>query len=173
MELVITLIALFLIIPAAYAAVIGAPTAPSTGSHVKKALEAAGVKKGVKFYELGTGTGIVSSLALKMGAEVTGYELSPLFYLISFIRLKLTGKSFKLKFKNFFKDNISKANVIYMYLMPKTIENAKKSLLIRTNSDVRIISYAFPIQGWKENLKLKETNQPAIYIYHKNKGEPS
>jgi predicted RNA methylase len=169
MELAIILVALILIIPAVYASIIGAPTLPSTGPHVKKALEKAGVKKGVKFYELGTGTGKVSVMALKMGADIIGYELSPVFFLISFIRLKTTGKSFKLKFKNFLTDDISKADIIYIFLMPRTIENIKKSLFSKISSDAKIISYAFPISGWEENFKIEMINQPPIYIYYRNK----
>ena len=166
MELATILILLILTVPAAYASIIGAPTLPSIGPHVKEALEKAGVKKGVKFYELGTGTGKVSALALNMGADVTGYELSPIFYLVSFLRLKLTGRPFKLKFKNFLKDDMAGADIIYLFLMPRTIESTKNRLLSEINPSAKVISYAFPIPDWKIGSKIEAVNQPPIYIYN-------
>ncbi|MFA5053139.1 MAG: hypothetical protein WC565_03710 [Parcubacteria group bacterium] len=160
MELVLEIILLVLIIPAVYAAIIGAPTLSSSGKHLKETLEKAGVKEGIKFYELGTGTGKVSALALKMGADVTGYELSPIPYLISFLRLKTIEKPFKLRLKNFFKEDISEADVIYLFLMPKTIEKFKDKL-----PEATIISYAFPILGREPKYEINDKNHPPIYIY--------
>lgn len=167
MELIIIFILISILIPTAYASVIGAPILPSIGHHIQTSLEKAGVKEGVRFYELGTGTGSVSAIALKMGARVTGYELSPIFYLISFIRLKLTKKSFKLYLKNFIKSDISEADIIYIFLIPRTISNIKDTLFSKVRPGTKIISYAFPILGWQINDKIELINKPTIYIYIK------
>ncbi|MFA4999653.1 MAG: hypothetical protein WC519_02935 [Parcubacteria group bacterium] len=97
-----------------------------------------------------------------MGANVTGYELSPIPYLISFLRLKATGKSFKLKFKNFLKDDLSEAEIVYLFFMPRTIENFKNKL-----PKAAIISYAFPIPDLESKYKIKHPKRPSIYIYRR------
>ncbi len=165
MDLLICIILLAIIIPAVYASIIGAPTLSSVGPHIKKALKEAGVKNKTIFYELGTGTGKVSVEALEMGAEITGYELSPLFYLISFIRLKIIKKPFKLKFKNFLKEDISDAEIIYFFLMPKSIEKIKNKLVTELKPNTKIISYAFPIKEWVPIQKIEYRKKPTIYIY--------
>lgn len=159
------LILLIIFIPMAYAAVIGAPTLPSRRKNVREALRQAGVTEGTRFFELGTGGGGVSKKALKMGAEVTGYELSPVAFIWSFVNLSTTKKPFKLKAKNFFKEDLSRAEVIYVFLMPDPLKKLKKKLEKETAPGTKIISYAFPIPDWTPIREISEKGSPTIYVY--------
>lgn len=165
MEIVIYLALLAIIIPAIYAAIVGAPTVPSIGKNIDKALREAGVSKNTKFYELGTGTGKVSRKALMMGAAITGYELSPLAYLWSFIALASTGKPFELKFGNFFKADLRDADVVYIFLVPETMKRTANKLRKEIRSGSRVISYAFPIEGWTPSKIISGDKEANIYIY--------
>jgi len=159
------LILLIIFIPMAYAAIIGAPTLPSRGKNIRETLREAGVTEGTRFYELGTGGGGVSKEALKKGAKVTGYELSPLAFIWSFINLTSTGKPFKLKAKNFFKEDLSRAEVIYVFLMPDPLKKLKEKLDKEAATGTKIISYAFPIPDWNPIGKISEKGSETIYIY--------
>jgi SAM-dependent methyltransferase len=165
MDIAISIILLIIIIPTAYAAVIGAPIVPSTGKNIKRALIEAGVGEGSCFYELGTGTGRVSREALKMGASVTGFELSPLAWIWSFISLASVGKPFRLKFRNFFKEDLCDADVLYIFLMPEPIKKLAKKIEKELRKGSTVISYVFPITSREPERIISEEGQANIYIY--------
>ena len=103
MEFIIILILLILMIPTAYAAIIGAPIALTNKSLIDKIIETADIKNGEIFYELGTGTGrIIIAIAKAVkdkNIKVIDFELSPIFYLITLLNLKLHGiKNYKLHY---------------------------------------------------------------------------
>ena len=102
--LLIILIILFLLllIPTAVAGVIGAPLAITSKKQLKEIIEKMEIKKGDRFYELGSGTGRVMKQAGKT-TKVIGFELSPIYYLISFLNLRLNKIKFKLYLKDFFR----------------------------------------------------------------------
>lgn len=77
MELIIILILLILIIPTAYASLIGAPIALTSNSQIDEIIKTADIKNGEIFYELGTGTGrIITAFAKNRNIKVIGFELS-------------------------------------------------------------------------------------------------
>ncbi|MBI2019791.1 hypothetical protein HYS94_00005, partial [Candidatus Daviesbacteria bacterium] len=53
-----------------------APFVPTKMDHIKKVLRLSGVKRGKKFYELGSGDGRVVLMAAKLGADSLGIEQS-------------------------------------------------------------------------------------------------
>lgn len=168
MEIILYAILLTILIPTVYAAISGAPTMPSIGPNIEEALREAGVGLKKEFYELGTGTGNVSKKALKMGALVTGYELSPIAYIWTAISLSLTGQRFKLKMRDFFKEDLSEADVIYTFLTPRTIGRLEKKLRKEAKKRTIVISYAFPMIGIPIFKKIEDGKTAPIYIYKIN-----
>ena len=71
----------------------------------------------------GDGTALITA-AKEFGAKGIGIEIDPLRYWISKIRIQRNGLSKKIKVlrKNFFKQNIRDADVVFVYLVPKTLE---------------------------------------------------
>jgi len=167
MEFIIILILLILMIPTAYAAIIGAPIALTNKSLIDKIIETADLKDGEIFYELGTGTGrIITAFAKKRNIKVIGFELSPIFYLITLLNLKFHRiKNYELHYKNFFSTDLKEANVIFCFLMPKAMEKLEDKFLKELKSEARIISYAFEIRDWTPYMIIKEKRKLPIYFY--------
>lgn len=97
-------------------------------------------------YELGCGDGTFLITAVKeFGAKGVGIEIDPLRALLSTL-LSYGNKvndRVKIKRKNFFDENLSKASVIFVYLVPKTLQKLKQKLLKELRSGTRVISYRY------------------------------
>ncbi len=170
METIIIAILIILLVPAAYASIIGAPTVLTNKSLIESIVKKANVKKKDTFYELGTGTGrVITAFAKQKNIEVVGFELSPIFYLITLLNLKLHGvKNYKLYFKNFLTADLKNADVIFCFLMPKTMEKMKNKFINELKPKTKIISFAFPIKDWTPCEILKGKDKPATYFYQIN-----
>lgn len=95
-----------------------------------------------------------------------GFELSPIFYLITLLNLKLHSvKDYRLYYKNFFNANLRKADIIFCFLMPKTMEKLKDKFIKELKSGTKIISYAFEIKDWKPYAVIKKYKKLPIYFY--------
>ena len=164
---ILILLILILVIPTAYAAIIGAPPAPTDRTRIEKIVRVADIKPNQKFYELGSGTGRVMVLIAKMSrAEVIGFELSPVFYLISLLNLKIHRvKKYKLYLKNFFNANLKEADIVFCFLMPNAIEKLKEKLKRELKAETKVISYVFEIKGWTPCAIIKDNKKLPVYIY--------
>lgn len=164
---ILLLILLILMIPTAYAATIGAPIAVTSKNGIRKIAEKLKLKPGDNFYELGAGTGrVMIGIAKASNAKVIGFELSPIFYWITLINLKINKvKNYKLYFKNFFTVDLNEADAVFCFLMPKTLEKIKKKFQTELKPGTRIISYAFAINGWAPFAVIKEDRELPIYFY--------
>ena len=73
-------------------------------------------------FDLGSGKGDFLFAAEKYNPkELIGYELSPLHVLYSRIKAKLCGSKIKFIQKDFFTADISKANIIYLFLVEAVV----------------------------------------------------
>ena len=166
--LLIILIILFLLllIPTAVAGVIGAPLAITSKKQLKEIIEKMEIKKGDRFYELGSGTGRVMKQAGKT-TKVIGFELSPIYYLISFLNLKLNKIKFKLYLKDFFRASLKEADIVFFFLMPTPIERLKIKLEKELKKETKVISFCFPVKGWTPYLIIKKEKQLPVYFYRR------
>lgn len=167
MDILFFLILFFIMIPTAYAAAIGAPPAFTDKSLIEEIIRISGLKRGETFCELGTGTGrVIAAVSKRKDIKVIGFELSPPLYFITLLKLKLSRqKNHKMLFKNFFNANLKEADVIFCFLMPKTLEKLKKKFSNELKPGTRIISYVFKIESWKPYFVLKKENKAAVYFY--------
>lgn len=111
---------------------------------VRESLKAAGLKKGDIFYDLGCGKGDVLIEAEKMGAKVFGCEISPYYYILAKIRTS-KHKNIKVIYQNIENINLSDANIVYCYLLPKFLEKLSPKFLKELELGCQIISIGFPI----------------------------
>jgi SAM-dependent methyltransferase len=144
-----------------------APFVPTRMSSIKKVLQNAGVKKGKKFYELGSGDGRVVFEAAKLGAFSTGIEQSWIRILYSKWRAsqqKLTN--IKLIHGNIFKKNYQDADIIYIYLLPKGIVKLETKLKKELKRGSVIITQTFHFQNWIPFKKflLKDGDYPNVFL---------
>ncbi|MEL6579715.1 MAG: SAM-dependent methyltransferase, partial [Cyanobacteria bacterium J06621_12] len=58
--------------------------------------------------------------------------------------------------------DLSNASIVTMFLLPDSIEELKGNLITQLNPGTKIVSFKFPIHGWKAELIDKESK---IFIY--------
>lgn len=123
------------------------------------------VKKRDIIYDLGSGEGTALMIAAKeFGATGVGVEIDPLRALQSKLSIKFAGLSDKIKIerKNFFAVDVSNADVIFMYLIPKTLARLQPKLLKELKPGTRVVTFVYRIdlpligQDEKEELYLYE-----------------
>lgn len=120
-----------------------APWWRTSDNVIREAFNLAGLKKEDTVYDLGSGDGRSVIIAVKeFGAKGIGVEIDPLRYYLSKFLAKLNGVSAKTKFikKSFFDINISDADVIFVYLVPKALERLKPKFLKELKKDTKIVS---------------------------------
>ncbi len=161
--LVLTIFGL-LIISAAF--VLGglslAPWVPLRKRDIKRVLRLANLKPGQVFYELGCGDGrLIRSIPDNITA--IGLEINPLLYLYS----KLRSRNKIIKLKNLYKEDLSTADVIFVFGMPEKIAKKLKAKLIKElKPGTKIISYAFEFKDWQPVTQDKPNKKEvSIYLY--------
>ena len=138
---------------------------------IEKILKLAKVNKKDLLYDLGSGDGRVLIIAAKkFGCKCVGIEKNFILYKISKWKVKKERLENKVKIKNkdFFEVNLSKATVIFMYLSKKVVNKLKKKFEKELKNGTRILSAAHRIEGWKEVKKIK-TGHFYSYLYVKSR----
>ena len=138
-----------------------APYVPSNNSKLKTMLEISKIKKGERVYDLGAGDGKIIDGAAKLGAKATGFEISiPLVLYYYFKRMVGISKA-EMLWGNFFKKNISDADVVFCYLFPHTMNKFHKTIYKQLKPGTRVISNAFEITSL---VPVKKMNEVYLYI---------
>ncbi|OGH10840.1 MAG: hypothetical protein A3B38_03950 [Candidatus Levybacteria bacterium RIFCSPLOWO2_01_FULL_36_13] len=122
----------------------------------------ANIKKDDLIYDLGSGDGTALIVAAKdFGAKGVGIEIEPTRALISRFLIKKNNLEDKIKIKrqNFFTVNLSNADVVFLYLVPKTLEKLIPKFKKELKKGTRVISYKY-----KMNLKLINKDED-IFLY--------
>ena len=165
--LIAILIGLALLIPTAYAGIIGAPYAPTRMPVVRKAFKMLGINEEDTLIDLGVGDGSILISAATCGANAYGYELSPIMWAIAYLRCAWHKKA-RVLFGNFYKKPIEDATVIFAFLMPDkmtgVLEHLKKQSMPKAKY---FLAYAFP---FKESdivpiSVIREDKCAPLYVY--------
>jgi hypothetical protein len=145
-EIAFFLFALALFASAYFAQKSAAPFFPTPKRAIERSLAEVKLKKGEIFYDLGAGTGKALLLADKnYGAITTGFEISIIFYCLGKLNLFFHNSKAKLFARNFFKQNLSDAGVVFCFLFPPTMQKMEDKLKAELRSGARVIVYAFPL----------------------------
>lgn len=116
-------------------------------------------------YDLGSGEGTALLIAAKeFGAKGFGIEIDPLRFLFSKLLIKRNGLTNKVEIKrgNLFDQDLSKGSVIFVYLVPKTLDKLLPKFKKELKKGTRIVSFRYEI-----NLPLKKydaENNLRLYI---------
>ncbi|MBP9716478.1 MAG: SAM-dependent methyltransferase [Candidatus Levybacteria bacterium] len=131
----------------------------------RAAFKLAKVSKKDIVYELGSGEATALMVAAKdFGAKGVGIEIEPFRFLLSkftILRLRLS-KRIKLIRGNFYEENLSDATVLYVYLVPKTLNRLIPKFKKELKKGTRIVSYKYEM-----NLPLKKIdkeNELRLYV---------
>ena len=122
------------------------------------------VTKEDNVYDLGSGEGTALVIAAKeFGAAGVGVEIDPLRFLFSKLLINRNGLSNNVKIKkgNFFNQDIFKASVIFVYLVPKTLDRLLPKFKKELKKGTRIVSFRYEM-----NLPLKQYDEKSeIRLY--------
>lgn len=166
---VLILIFCILLISAALAGVSFAPWVPTWKKDLPRIFKLANLQPGEIFYELGCGNGKVVLYAYRnFQVKAIGLEISLPLYLVCKIRQLFNfSPRLSFKFKSLFREDLSKADVVYFFGMPKPLKQKLKQKLERElKPKTRVISYVFPIEGWQPDVVDKPAeNEVPIYLY--------
>mgnify|MGYP003394391697 CR=1 FL=1 len=151
-QLLILVGVMLLMIPSISAMLYGAPFVPTNRSSFIRMMEWAKIKKGERVYDLGCGDGRFVFAAAAAGANAVGYELSIPVWLLAKVRSFFHPRS-SIQYKNFWKQDYHDADVIFVYLLPKTMQTFKKKIWPQLRKGTRVISHAFAMEGVKPEKK--------------------
>ena len=138
------------------------PYVPTPMNVVAKMLEMAQVKKSDVLYDLGCGDGrIVCMAAKKYGCKAVGFDIDPERIKDSNENVKKNKveELVKIEKKDIFELDLSEANVVTLYLLPRL--NVKLiPQLDKMKKGSRIVSHDFDMEGVKPEkvVKMKATN---------------
>lgn len=165
-----------ILVPTIVALVSGAPFVPTPMRAVEKMLNTAGVKKDQNVIDIGCGDGRLCYKASKKGAKATGYELSPVVYVLAKIRQFFWRSKAKIKFGDFRMHNLSEADHIVTYMLPETLIKFIPKFEKDLKNGARVTSYAFRIGNWVPvhvEPSCSKENISKIWVYEigKHKAE--
>jgi SAM-dependent methyltransferase len=154
-----------------------APWVPTRKKDLQRICELADFKKGDIFYDLGSGDGRLVIYANQYyDVKSVGIEIALPFYFFTKARRWLNkSRNIKFKFKNIFSENLSAADVIYVF--PQSAEKLTGKIIAKFNNELKsgakIITYAFPIRQWvAQKIDKPTVNDLPIYLYIINKVNP-
>lgn len=146
----------------------GAPFVPTSKAYVIEILDKANLKKGQNFYELGSGDGRVTRTAVnKYKVNGLGVDIHPYLVLYANLVSKFQKINAKFKRENFYKINLKDADVIFVFLLPKTLKKLKQKFLSECKDGCLIISHGFKIEGFDKYLTSKIERKVFNTYYYK------
>jgi len=158
---VLLLITAFMCLPILF----GAPFEPSRMKRIKLMLKFSSPKKGDKVAELGSGNGKVAIEFAKINPEikVDGYEINPLLVLYSRRRIKKLGleNQIKIYWKNFWKVNLGKYDIISVFQIIFIMNKLEKKLKAELKPGAKVISNEWKFPHW--HVK-KQEGKVSLYV---------
>ena len=143
----------------------GAPWVPTPMKSVHKMLKLAEVEPDDLIYDLGCGDGrLIVTAATQYKARGVGIEVDPLRFLYCQLVITLLGLRDRVEilYGNFFKMDLSQADVVVCYLLPDTNKKLEEKLLRELRPGTRVVSYTFLF----EQVKMEEKDGKArLYIF--------
>ncbi|MBI4240061.1 hypothetical protein HY620_03675 [Candidatus Uhrbacteria bacterium] len=164
---IIILLVLFVILGTfAYAGYSAAPWLPMRKYDIERFCQFANIRPGERFYDLGCGDGRIVCAVAQRGAQSTGYEISILPYLLAKLRCFLQGIPLSsIQYRNLWTSNLSNADTVFFYLLPQMQARLKEKLEKELKEGARVITYAWPIEGWQPINVDEKPDKLKLYLY--------
>lgn len=149
-----------------------APTVPSPHVAIQRMLEMANLKPTDTLYDLGCGDGrILIAAAEQYHVKAVGVEISERMARKAAEKVKKAGlqNEISIVHGNFLYTDLSRANVVTLYLATSANASLKPTLERSLRPKSRVISYDYPIPGWRA-INTSETtgatgDTHVIYLY--------
>ncbi len=150
---------------------ISVPFVPTPPEVVRKTLEIAGLKSGEVLLDMGCGDGRVLVIgAREFGAKAVGIETRSDLVLEAALNAKKAGVKDDILIVqgDFFKINVSFADVVFLYLLSSVNERLRPKLEAELRKGVRVVSHDFEVRGWKPKAKYSVRDshrEHQVYLY--------
>jgi SAM-dependent methyltransferase len=147
-----------------------APWVPSRRRDYERALALSELRSREVLYDLGCGDGrFLFFAASRISVCAKGIELVfPLVWLAKFRALRFAGPgTVGVRWGDFFGVNVSDADVVFLFGMPKMLAGKVRMKLVRElRPGARIVSYYFPLDGLvPEDVSYDAAGQSPLYRY--------
>ena len=139
---------LWIFIPALY----GLPSRPTDPDRIRKALRSANLQPNELLYDLGAGDGRVLLIAAKeFGANAVGIEVGPIQCALIWLRIVGSGlgNKIQLKWGNYFKMDVSQADVVFIYATSREVQRLAPYLEKQMKSGSRLVSISADFPEWE------------------------
>jgi ubiquinone/menaquinone biosynthesis C-methylase UbiE len=143
------------------------PYVPTPENVVAEMLKLADLKKGDVLYDLGSGDGrVVITAAKKFGVKGVGVDINPVRIKEADENARKAGVTALVTFRqgDLFDEDISKATVVTLYLLPSVNLRLRPKLLRELKPGSRVISHDFDMGDWKP-AKVVEVGYHKIYYW--------
>jgi SAM-dependent methyltransferase len=157
---VIWILAILLIFAYGFVLLFGAPYFPSLRPHIKAAFRLLDLKAGQVVYDLGCGDGRFLKAAAQRGIKAVGYELNPFVFAYAWLTTRKYRRLVKVRWGNFWKADISKADAIYVFLLDKYMEQLDSKLKKEAKAGLKLASHTFKVPSKKPIDKFY-----GVYLY--------
>lgn len=127
----------------------GAPFVPTRTKAIRQILKKANLQKGMRFLELGCGDGRVVCQAVKeFNITGQGVDVSRLWLWIASLRAWRLGIGNRVKFKhqNILQTDLSSADIIYIYMMPRFLDAHGDIFHKAIEEGALVVSHTFEIE---------------------------
>ncbi len=168
-EFVFILSVFFYVASLLYSSIMGSPYVPTRRNELDYILQAAKLKRGDYLLEIGCGDGrFLRTAAQKYGVVGLGVDINR--FVLAVARYKAWRQKIKdieFKAKNIFDTDFSKADAIYIFLMPDFIEKLKGKMERECKQGALIISHGFRVTGWEDRQVRVLAHQPFPTYFYK------
>lgn len=154
-----------------FSAATTAPFVPSTDKAMDAMLDLAGITRGMRVVELGSGNGEICIRAAGRGAFALGLEINPILVWMSRFRARNRAAPGSAEFRlaNFWVTKLPEdASVVFVYLMPEAMPKLLEKLREELRPGAKIVSHAFTIPGM-----TPVQTRGNVYAYALENGPPS
>ncbi len=148
----------------AYAAWSAAPWVPTKKHDVERVRALLDLKPGEVVYELGCGDGRMCAALAHEGVRAVGLELSVLQWFAAKLRT-WKNRDVEIRLANLYHYDLSKADAVYMFLMPEAYEKLRLKFERELKKGARVVSYVWPIPGWEPARIDRKEGAPNLYLY--------
>ena len=138
---------------------------PTPQEVVDRMLDMANVKPGDFMIDFGCGDGRMVVTAAKRGARGYGVDINPVRIREANENAKKAGVTDKVDFKiaNLFEEDLSKADVMAMYLLTDINLRLRPKILNDMKPGTRIVSHAFDMGDWEPDQKDTVAGKNVFY----------
>ena len=159
--LIFTMALLWILVPAFY----GLPSKPTRPGRIRAALKLVKLQPDEVLYDLGAGDGRVLIIAAKeFDAKAIGLEVGPVQCLIIWLRIILggLGKRVQIKLANFYKSDLSEADVVFIYATSQELLKLAPHLEKQMKPGSRLVSISADFPEWEP---MKFDDHDLIFVY--------